>query len=595
MNFKKVDIIKKSQELKSYISQFETVSFTTQICYALNSHLRLGRKIINIESPARQLLYLLSLFLSTEEKKGLKVFDLISGDFKYIEQLLFEIEKGYRYNSLYNLDENVDKERIRIEEVANSTYINYFVNAPLNYTEQEIDKIESTFTTYQDFILTNTHLELQDYLDFFDATEFIDQLKYQEYLKNTHTIEHLEIIQEIKEKGSAADSKKFTKLFNAVENSIFNLRIHKEELEFFIPSEKINSLYTIFSIKRNNKDNSDYLFYTQECPLMRKPLIELPDGSIIIPMQKQLIHSIYKYLFEICYKLDKSNRRILERRDDRLEEKTKDIFEMFFNNEAKIFSHYYIGNNEKDLLILYRNSAFIVECKANKYREPLFDTEKAYVRIKDDFKKSIQKGYEQALEVERIFELVDFFEIKDQKGEVVAKVNTKKYQNIFSIIVTQERLGQIQTDLGLLLEINENDLFPWSVYIDDLETFLITLSRKENYYGEFITYLHNREKLHTRLNSSDELELAALFLTQKEIFIKCCNMNAIFSSNPVNDRFFDELYQFGFGFKNERNLNHKIEKVAVNSHKIKNRLKELKLVKTPQIIREYKISQNQED
>mgnify|MGYP000922282249 CR=1 FL=1 len=433
----------------------------------------------------------------------------------------------------------------------------------------------------------------EDYLNFFEATEFIERSKYEEYLRNTHTIENFKIAQDINEKGYIDNPDKFTKLFDIVENAIFNLRIHKKELGFFISSEKIDMLYTAFSIKRNSENNPDYLFYTHECPLMKRPLIELPDGSIIIPMQKQLIHSIYSFLFDACYGLDKSGRRIFKKRDDRLEDKTRSVFDTFFKNEAKIFSHYYIGDNEKDLLVLYRNSAFIIECKANKYREPLLDTEKAYVRIQDDFKKSVQKGYEQALEVERLFKSVECFEIKNERGSLITEIKTNKYQNVFSLIVTQERLGQIQTDLGLLLEIDENDLYPWSVYIDDLETFLITLSRKENYYGEFITYLHNREKLHTRLTSSDELELAALFITQKNTFIKYCNMNAVFLSDPTSNRFFDELYQIGFGFENERNLDRKIEKENTNFLKIRKRLKELRLTKTPQVIKAYKATQNQ--
>jgi hypothetical protein len=54
MKFEKIDIEAKSKELKLYISQFETYSFVSQICYALNSHLRMGNKILKVESPARQ-------------------------------------------------------------------------------------------------------------------------------------------------------------------------------------------------------------------------------------------------------------------------------------------------------------------------------------------------------------------------------------------------------------------------------------------------------------------------------------------------------------------------------------------------------------
>ena len=98
MILQKIDIPAKSEELKSYISQFETISFVTQICYILNSRLRMGENKMSLESPARQILYLLSLFLSTEKPDNTNIFDLSTGNMKYIESLLAEIEEGYRYN-----------------------------------------------------------------------------------------------------------------------------------------------------------------------------------------------------------------------------------------------------------------------------------------------------------------------------------------------------------------------------------------------------------------------------------------------------------------------------------------------------------------
>lgn len=91
--------------------------------------------------------------MSTKEQKGHKIFDLVTGNLEYIETLLAEIEAGYRYNFMSEVPiENMTEEEINILEVANSTYINYFVNAPLNYTEQEIDKIENTFSHYENHI-----------------------------------------------------------------------------------------------------------------------------------------------------------------------------------------------------------------------------------------------------------------------------------------------------------------------------------------------------------------------------------------------------------------------------------------------------------
>lgn len=351
--------------------------------------------------------------------------------------------------------------------------------------------------------------------------------------------------------------------------------------------EKLDKLIEIFSIERVTNTNHDYLFYTQNCPLMGKPIIELSDDFIMLPMQKQLIHAIYTHLFKVCMQLDHDGGRIHRKRDNTLEEKTKEIFSSFFDKNVQIFSNYYLGENEKDLLVLYKDSAFIIECKAHKYREPMMNVDKAFSRIKDDFKKNIQKGYDQAYEVKELFMGEEVFELANERKEVIFKIDPRKYKNIFPIIVTQERYGQIQVDLGLLLDIKDDYTYPWSCYIDDLETFLFTLMRKENHSYELINYLLNREKLHTRVLCADELELAALYITNKQLFIKICNQTDYFLSSPTANGFFDALYYIGFGFKDELNLNEKIERKGEKADQIKLLCKKLKL-KTPFSIRIYK-------
>lgn len=61
------------------------------------------------------------------------------------------------------------------------------------------------------------------------------------------------------------------------------------------------------------------------------------------------------------------------------------------------------GQLGHDLVILLGEVAFVVESKATQQREPLRDPEKAYTRIKDDFKSNagIQKAYEQAERLRR--------------------------------------------------------------------------------------------------------------------------------------------------------------------------------------------------
>lgn len=575
----KIDIQAKSRELKKYISQFETDSFVTQICYVLNSNRRMGGKCLSLESPVRQIFYLLSLFLSTPRKENLRIFDLVSGDFKYIEQLLTDIEAGYRYNFINEIKrEDLTEEMMNVIEVSKCTYVDYFVNAPLNYTEQEVEKIKDIFCVYDEFIYNKTGLNLNDYLAFFDITEQIDINKYVDYQKqiyNQDSFEHYQSISSVPHDSSFLEH--YSKLFELVEKAIVSLRISRTELlNNNLSEEKLNKLLNFFSVRRGDKMDENYLFYTQTCPLMDTPIIELDDKKIMIPMQKQLIHAIYSYLFKVCMTIDKSRQRVLTRRDKRLEEKTAKIFRNFLGSNATIYTNYYLNNAEKDLLVLYRDTAFIIECKACKNREPFMDVDKAFTRIKDDFRKSIQKGYDQAAEVNKLFQSSEIIAIKSHQGKVLSNINTRKYRNVFTIVVTQERLGQIQIDLGLLLDIKDDNIYPWSVCVDDLESILLTLSRRESPYGDFLTYLSNREKLHGRVWCFDELELVALYLTDKARFIDICNRLEYFLSNPHEDHIFDFLYNIGFGFENERGIERKHERALLLSEEIRSLFRKVK-------------------
>lgn len=586
-----IDIQAKSKELKNYISQFETNSFVTQICYVLNSNRRMGGDSLALESPARQILYLLSLFLSTPSPNGARVFDLVSGDFRHIEQLLTDIESGYRHNFMTEIQrEELTEETMNAIEVSKCTYIDYFVNAPLNYTEQEIEKIKDIFSVYDDYIYSKTGLYLNDYLVFFDITEQIDTSKYVDYQKQIYNQDSFNSYQDsfnsyqnITSAPQPPSSKEhFSELFELAEKAIASLRISKEELSNGnLSEEKLGKLLEYFSIRREDEINETYLFYTQSCPLMNKPIIELPDGKLMIPMQKQLIHAIYIHLFETCRTIDKSGQRVLKRRDKRLEEKTAKIFKRFLGGNAIIHTNYYVNGAEKDLLILYRDTAFIVECKAHNNREPFMDIDKAFTRIKDDFRRSVQKGYDQAIEVDDLFQSTDIISIRNANGEVIFNINARKYRNVFTIVVTQERLGQIQIDLGLLLDIKDASVYPWSVCVDDLESILITLSRRESPYGDFITYLSNREKLHERVWCFDELELVALYLTNKKRFINICNCSEYFLSNPHEDKIFDLLYNIGFGFEEERHLDDRRLRKQIISDDVKEILVKAKLKYKP--------------
>jgi hypothetical protein len=546
-----------ANELKALIRRFEHRSFTAHLGHMGNAHVRQRSGQIKLRSPVRQLMYLMSLYHATD-LAGTEIYTPASTEHRQVIRLLNEIEKGYGYETVKSKRGGLSQEEFDRLLVTKGTFLNYYLNAPLSYFEQDIERIKRTFQHFEPYILQETGLALNDYLDFFAVLTNLEIGRVSKYLNNDYGGDP--ILQSIKRgkkpKNLTTDQK--VHLMDIGEKAVYEMAIPLEEIYKVIDKEKARHLLAHFTLIR--KEDSGYLYYTDNCGYLRKPIIMMDGQHILMVYSKQLINAIYEFLFELCAEPEAPGRKISARRDDYLEEKTTEVFRDFFGPEAGVYTSYAVNGAEKDLLVLSGRNAFIIECKAHKYREPLRDSEKAYDRIRDDFGKSIGKGYQQAKEVEDLLLGEQHFTILDKKKKVMATLRPEDYDEIFTLVVTQERFGQIQCDLKYLLDIADDCNYPWSVAINDLETFLITLKRKDNHLAEFTKFLLARERLHERVMCYDELELCAYFLFDNEAFIRNCYREEIFFSSPDMNLFFDLFYQVGFGFKDELNLADKVKR-----------------------------------
>lgn len=542
------DVTSLSKKLKKLISRYEHSSFLAHWSFLANMHYRSKREGgSQLLSPVRQIMYIISLYHSTGFG-GTKHFEAVGKEYEMIVSLLNKIEKTYSAPSETGYAK--DRETGEKMYISSSTFLNYYLNAPLSYMEQDIERIRQTFIHFEPYIIEQCGLSIEDFIDFYILISDLEIQQYNNYYD--HTMAEKELIIKVLQTGAALTDEEKLRLIDLADKGVMGLAIPIARLKDSIESKKIELLLSYFTMLRDN--NEKYLYYTDTCPYLTKPVLLVNAGHIAFVYSKQLINAVYDFLFELCSEIDGTGRRVLWQRENYLEYKTEEIFRDFFGPEAKIHTNYLINNSEKDLLILLPTYAFIVECKANKYRIPFRDPIKAYERIKDDFKKSIGKAHLQAHEVKQYFLEGRKFEISDQKGNRVETINPQNYQQVFSIIVTQERFGQIQCNLGHLLEIEKGESFPWAVSLDDLETFLITLNRKTGHIQEFIAFLNDRKKLHGRLYCFDELELCADFIMQPHKFKQYCNLTLPVLTQGDLNFFFDDLYSAGFGFKDEINI-----------------------------------------
>ncbi len=573
-----------SNDLKTYIFQFDINKAIPLWIFFLNCQTRTESKFIQLSSIVRQMAYLINLSLSNTKKGKESIYS-----FSETIEMLENIESYYRKQ--YDFTETVDYygEDYRKILTAQTTYLNYFLNASLVYVEQTIDRIKGTFLPLDDYINKTINVNVDDLIKFYFETTQISTAKFSECYSNfinQNIDNNADGTYCYPNNGTENDVKYIS--FELVKQQIFSIEDYKA-----LEKSKVKRILSLLSLQQTSKPN--YLYYTDSCALLSKPVIQLPNGKYILFSGNQLIISIYNLLYDICK--DKSGKNSDRARALYLEEKTISIFEEFlFPNDFKIYANYYINeqDKEKDILIFCHKTAFIIECKSDQYKEPFRDINKSYKRIEREFATSIQKAYDQAEEVQQAIYDNDELIITDKNRNLIEKIKTNKIEHTFIILVTQERFGQIQCDLGLLLNKDDDTFYPWSVSIDDLESILLTISRKENTIGEFITYLINREKLHERLICSDELEIVGYFIMQRQIFIQHCNKDEIYITSPDMCDFFDNLYYYGgFGFKDELHLETKF-KVSVPAFITSELCKKLKL-KTPKRIKEFKRENNIND
>lgn len=545
-----------ANELKSIVRKYDHRSFIAHIAYLSNIHIRQTTGQLKLRSPVRQIMYLVSLYHSTEIG-GKELYSAGTADHKKIIRLLNEIEKGYGYET-----ERPKKGRMSMEDFNNllitkGTFLNYHLNATLSYVEQDIERIRKTFQHHNEYIYSETEVYLEDYIDFFILLTNQEIERARDYLTIDDEDQTVKQLKKGKSFSSMSESQKMH-LLDLVDKQVYEMAIPMEDVYLRMGYEKGRKLMAYFTLLRN--ENTNYLYYTDQCPYLRKPILVMDGESILMVYSKQLINAIYDFLYDICNNTDSPGRKISERRDLYLEAKTKEVFQDFFDKKTTFHSSYYVNGNEKDLLILNDKTAYIIECKAQKQRTPLRDPLRAYERIKDDFRKSIAYGYVQANEVEKLFYGNRPFKITNKQKTEIQVINPTDYDEVFTIVVTQERLGQIQCDLGLLLNVTEDMPYPWAVCINDLESFLITLKRKQNHITLFAEFLLSRELLHEKVMCYDELELCSYFLFDNDAFVKNCAKEGIFFSQPDMHKFFDLFYITGFGFKDELNLSEKVKR-----------------------------------
>lgn len=554
-----VNIEQKSKEIQGIISRYTKESFVSFFAdFIRHNNIRGTHGFSNkLKSKLKDSQYLIALRLSSNIEGKEKLYYSEENDLilQKVGDIILEIVNFYlseNYTPKYLDSNKIRNNKLIIHEL---TFKNYFQNGVLNYREQEVNSIVRLFEPYQEKIKKQLKIDLKTLIELCDYSEELYKIKAVKSHLFTQN-ENFSLLLSKLSSGIISNEEFNENLLQLPEEVIDSfhsfyesphesLIFNKEDYYSKFDKNDVDIFCNTFSIGINEKIN--YLFYSQENPLDTKPIIHLGENKYLNIYQKQLPTALYNLLYKVLSKTEKEKTQLNHRRGKVVfENHTLNLFAKFFKKakHLQVYHNYYLKgeNAEKDILIIANNYAFVIECKTSRFREPRRSTEQAYKRISSDFKDCIQNGYDQCYTVENA--LLNRDEVKIIHNGETININSNKLQDIFSIVVTAERFGAIQSDLGLLLQRkNEEDVYPWSVYIDDLEVFLLTLKTMfNNPIRKFVDYLIHREYLNDRVITNDELDICALYLQNQSNFKKISEDDSIVFIDPVLQNYFDQLY-----------------------------------------------------
>lgn len=554
----KINLEEKSLEIQSLISRYTKESF---VCFFAD-FIRHHPERVNIgfseklKSKYKDSLYLIMLRLSSDEV-GVESLTYSFENDKILQEvagILLEIVTLYLSENYVDDYFSVKDERQKLL-IHEMVFKDYFQNGVLNYKEQEINNIVRLFKPYQDKIRERLGVSLKALINLCDYSE-VHYRKKSEKIKSFILDQRFHQLASDSSKGLIQGeefSNRMLELPERLQENILDffekpyncLLFNKDDYYTLFNKEEVDIFCELFSIGINEKFNN--LFYSQLNPLEAKPIIKINDTEFINICQKQLPTALYNLLYQTLSTNNIEKEKLnLRRGKVVLENQTLDVFRNLFKKSRfiKIFRNYYINEfvEEKDILIIINKRAFVIECKASRNREPRRNTKQAYQRIKSDFNDCIQKGYAQCYQVEQEILCKDKIIISTKK--VREEMNTADIEEVYSIVVTSKRFGSIQSDLELLLKRkNDQDLFPWSISVDDLEIFVKTLCLEfNNPIKKFFDFLDFRELLNGRLITTDELDVCAMFIKNQKSFKELCYSEHVIFTDPLFQNYFDKLY-----------------------------------------------------
>jgi len=503
-------------------------------------------KKTQLSSPFKQYLYLIGLLLSTQDAS---VSTEKEPPMKKIKTLLNDITDSYAEIFLPVEGQEVDERWLESRKISMPVFLNYFNTNSLTYEEQVIDRIRNWFTPFDKYIQEQIGISVDELLRIFtfmrdNLQKRLDDIQVLQSKLHEEREQFFEYMK--KKKVSFEQAKNELHLPNTIKFGEELQLVHQIKVEDLINEFGENVAKSFISIFSMLREESKFFYYTEQNPFEASPIWRKSVEILFVPLYKQIIDAIQIQLTSLLENSE-HKARFYKNRDNKSEEKTLEIFKKLFKDLATYYTSVFENDksqNEHDLLINYEETVLIVEVKASKVKEPFRDPDKAYKRIKRDFKSDggIQKGYDQGLNLKNLILKNEETTLYDSKGNELVKLEKDKIKQIFILVVTAEEMGILSTNLSYLLEKPKEEPYAWACNLYDLETALDGIIYTQGTISTFIQYLLEREEYHEYLVASDELEILGYFLENGSLQSLNANKDKMVGFDPDFSTLFDDIY-----------------------------------------------------
>lgn len=483
-----------------------------------------GGKSSSLSSPVRQLFFLLGLMLSTPEPESPKPFG--KSEWEKALRLLEEIFYAYAWMFWPTPEElpNLTDEWRGTRDVAMPAFLHYFTTALMASVEQISTRISQYLSPFDDSLRDLAGISASDALG---ITSWISQALQKQSDELVHAAERtqtrkLTLLGRARLEGWSeerfGEEVRKGEARHDVERMVKGIRdlfiIRLEDIEKQFGSDKAASFWRMFVSKRGEVNNFQYL--TERNPAEEKPLFERSEGVALCPLTNALYSAVLR-IGEQRLLNSPLKDAFLRKRDKALELEVEAKLRAFFDDSARFFAGVYETpdlHHEHDLIVLWNRRLFVVEAKASPPTEPFRDPDKAFTRIKRAFRSDagIQKAFDQADRIRQRIDSGEYIELYSDSRDLVIKIAPGDVDQTYLICVTRDDFGALAADLSFLLDKEKVSPYPWVLNVLALESLLDAWTYFNWGPDRLCEYLNVRTKLHGKVFTTDELEVAGCFI-----------------------------------------------------------------------------------